>query len=505
MKCNHCRKTVPEVSLSCPYCKQLIDPNQKLEVDFGDLGSTDYDKKFDIKSFIQDEPDPVKKNKKVGILVGVGIMFIVIAIFLVVVVFFSPDKGTSSNILYHETVNTLFEYIYDNYTNSSAMKQGTFELDIKVNEDEYQFYGDYGLDVNNKIVNISSNMEDPRKSEGAIIIDTSLLNIDFYLKENNLYLLSEKLHSVDEYILFPIDDETGLLATKKYDLTSLLSGVQDALLAALNEVSFQVSDEVIIHRGEEIELEKHAIVFDGKTSESFGVNFLNTLLEDSNFINEYARIQGSTSSEVRRIIENYITTIEYKYSDSDEQTGEIAIYYKSGKVYRIEANLNEKQVYQIDIGDTKYYFNYYKDGKSLYSATLVAQRSEKNDLLIKDYEITFDSDKYVIDIQLDLKQVENPKVKKIEVEKYINIRDFKDSDYDKLKRNLDDYFYDVSWVDNLDDIFKEKCNPDLVCQCEMGLDYCNCTYDNKIIKCPVESVSKPISSPDNVTTTTASN
>ena len=29
MKCNHCNKTIPEVSINCPYCREIVDPNAK--------------------------------------------------------------------------------------------------------------------------------------------------------------------------------------------------------------------------------------------------------------------------------------------------------------------------------------------------------------------------------------------------------------------------------------------------------------------------------------------
>ena len=75
MKCNHCGSTVPSVSVVCPFCKEVIDPNAKPVTDFGNISDTDYDKKSTLVAYIK-EP----KNKKVVIL-GISVIVVVIIIF----------------------------------------------------------------------------------------------------------------------------------------------------------------------------------------------------------------------------------------------------------------------------------------------------------------------------------------------------------------------------------------------------------------------------------------
>ena len=499
MRCNNCQKIIPEVSLTCPYCKQMVDPSKPV-VEFGDLNNTDYDDKFEIKSFMNVDEPTKKKAKKTFLLVGAGIIFLLFGLSIVVYMIANIAKGTPSSTLYATTTNTLFEYLLDNYTDSESLKSGTYNLQIKVNEDAYEFNGKYGLDVNNKIISLDAKMEDPRKEEGAIIIDSNLLNMDIYLRENHLYLLSEKLYNNEEYIYFPINDETGLLKTKRYDLSSLITGVQDAVAGILEKMPYSVSEETIIHRGEEVTLEKHTLLLDNANKKDLYVGFLTLLLDDTNFINEFARIEETNNEEIERILQNYITTIEYKYSGASSDKTYVSIYYKGGKVYRIEFDVQEedKFVIQLDIGDTKYYFNYLVGDEVKYSGTLVATREEKMDLLIKKYEITFDSDKYLVDVRMNFKQSSDPSVKKKEITKFKKIKDFTDTDFDKLEKNLENYFYDASWVKDLDEIFKEKCNPELTCQCEVGAEKCSCSYRGTIIQCPVDMVKKQ----DTVTTTT---
>lgn len=486
MKCNHCSKTIPEVSITCPYCKNVVDPNDKPDIDFGTLEVTDYDNKFDIKTYVQ-EPKNKKKVILFGSLIAGGVVLLLVIIISVFLMFNTEPNGYT---LFNKTATELYEFLINNYTGSASVKSGEYNLQLKVNDDAYEFNGTYGLDVNNKLLSLTGKLEDPKKNDGGIIIDSKVLQFDTYLKEDNLYVLSEQLYNKDLYMYFPINDETGLLETKKYDLESLINGVYDAMDSGLKKMVFNQNEESIVHRGERIDVTRHYIILDNKAKKTFMVEFYNALLEDTNFINEYARINDTTSDEIERIINNYITSAEYKYSGDSKEKTVLSLYYKNKKVYRLEVVIDSdiKKTIQLDIGDTKYYFNYYEDKENVYSGTLVALKSEKKDFMLKEYEITFDSDKAITDISLTIKDSYEASIKKKDITNYKSIEDFVENDFNILKNNLSNYFYDVTWVDKLDDIFINKCNPSLSCICENGAKYCNCTYNNTIIECPVDSV-----------------
>ena len=486
MKCNNCSKTIPEVSITCPYCKNVVNPNEKPPVDFGTLDLTDYDNKFDIKAYVQ-EPKNKKKVILFGSLISGGILLFLV---IIIAVFLALNTEPSGYTLFNKTVNELYEFLLDNYTGSSSVKSGEYNLQLKVNDDQFEFNGNYGLDVNNKIISLTGKLEDPKKNEGGIIIDSKVLQFDAYLKENNIYILSEQLYNPELYMLLPINDETGLLKTRKYDLESLINGIYDAVDAGLKKMVYNTSKESIVHRGERIDVKRYYVILDNKAKKTFMLEFYNSLLEDTNFINEYARINDTTNAEIERIINNYITSTEYKYSGESKEKTVLSLYYKDKKVYRLEMleETKVKKLTQLDIGDTKYYFNYFEDNKNIYSGTLVALKSKKKNFTLKEYEITFDSDKALTDISLTIKDSYEPSVKKKDITNIMSIADFKQNDFNILKNNLSNYFYDVTWVDRLDDIFINKCNPSLSCLCENGAKYCNCTYNNTIIECPVESV-----------------
>lgn len=489
MKCNHCNKTIPEVSINCPFCKEIVDPNAKPVVNFGELGLTDYDSKFDIKTSNYEEIKEESKSKK-GLIIGLisgGVGLVVILLVFVLIM----GSGTKSGYTYYKAINDqLFNFLLDNYTNSNEVKTGTYSLYFRMNEWSYKFDGNYGLDTKNKIITLDGLLDDPRENNGEVIIGNSVLKFDAYLENNYLYLLSEQLYDETNYLMLPIDDETGLLTTKKYDLSALINGLYSAMDVALSKATYKLTDEVIVHNGEEKKVKKYSLVLDNPGKQLFYKTFLTELLEDGSFVNEYARIQKISSSEAEEIITNYITSAEFKYSGKSDYVTYYNIYFNGNEVYRLELDMDEKKdrLIQIDIGKIKYYLEYFEGDKNVYSGSLGFTTEDKDQYIVKEYEITFDSDNYITDLSLSLKQNKSGRVKRKEIEKYKSIQEFEQKDYDTLKNKLNVYINNVKWVDNLQNIFREKCTPDLKCECPTNAKYCNCTYDNTIIVCPVENV-----------------
>ena len=503
MRCNHCSKTIPEVSINCPYCKEIVDPNAKPVVNFGELDVTDYDKRFDIKANNYEEIKEEKKKMNPFVIGGIAVGSLIVVVLIVALVF---GNSTPSGYTYFKGVNDeLFTFLLDNYTGSNDTTSGSYDFYLKINEDEYEFEGDYGIDTKNKIVKLTGEYLDPRIQAGQIVVDSDILKFDAYLQENYFYLLSEQIYDRDVSIMLPIDDETGLLKTKKYNLESLINGVHDAIDFALSKVNYEYKEDVEInHLGELVKAQAYTIVLDNAGKKEFFTNVFQTLLDDGSFINDYAKIQDISSSEAESIFNNYLTSIDYKYSGESEYVTNLTIYFDGYKIYRLEADFNEKKdrLVQIEVGETKYYFEYFNKDKNIYSGSLKFSSEEEENYIQKDYEITFDSDKYITDMYFTLYQDKNGKVKKKEVKDYKNIQEFKEEDYKTIKANLGNFFNNVNWVDNLEDIFKEKCTPALKCECKVNSKYCNCNYNGEVIVCPIDDVKKDVVT---TTTTTAVN
>lgn len=492
MKCNNCNKFIPDVSTVCPYCQNPVDPNSKpATIDFGDINNVDLNEdKFDIKVYIK-EP----KNKKI-VMGAIGLIVFVIIIFIALIMSLFTNKSGPDYKMFTDVVSTFSTFLEDNYITTKTSSSGKYRLTAKINNQDVGFNGNYAYDVKNKLLSLTGVMRDPKEATGEVLIDTRDFEFNLYLKDNNLYFQSKEIYD-NPYILFPIEDSTGLLTTKNYDMYSLVIGSSDALINTLKVMNYETSQEDITYLGKNIKANKKSLVLDNKNKIKFIKTLLNNLIEDSNFINEVARVRDKKSEEIIQTLENYITTSEYKYSGISDDLITVSIYYRGTKIYRIEfVDKKEKQTkYRLDVGETKYYLEYFEDDKNIYSATLAVTKKELDNLIEKNYDITFDKDGLVSDISIFIEEDKQPSVKKQEITEYKNIKEFSDEDYFKVSSNASYYLSNIKFIDDIREHYKEKCTLGLKCVCDEGEDTCNCTYNDKIIKCPKNLVVPSV--PDN--------
>lgn len=499
MKCIKCDKNIPDVSTVCPFCDHPVgvyisDEDRKKEkeetlatVDLGNISSSDYDQnnKLDIKTYIK-EP----RNKKV-VIGGIAVVVFVVLIFAVLIMSMFAKSPENPYRLFNDTMVEFFDFYIENYTGSEATKSGSYKLDLSVNSKKNGFSGTYSFDTKNRIFNLTGTMRDPREQNGGIILDYREFNFIANLINNNLYFQSKEIFN-DDVIYFPIDDETGLLSAKSYDLSSILTGIEEALSEALKASEYTNQNDDITYLGEQIKVDTRILTLDNKGKKVFFHKFYETLKEDTNYINEIAHLKEIKTDDVVKSLENKLTELDYKYSGESNGKTFIKIYYSGSKIYRLALELQEENMpnyrVQLDIGETKYYLDIFDGNKNIVSSTLVVTTKEKDDVIKKTYEITFDMDELVMDITLDIEREKRATVKKASYDNFKSIRDFTEVDYQNLKTNLGFYTSNVSWVDKLPEMFKNKCSTALVCRCEEGEDTCNCTYNDSIIKCPKSEV-----------------
>lgn len=483
MRCNNCGKTIPEVSTVCNYCNLPVDSSKSV-VNFGEINDYNYDSnKFDIKVYIK-EP----KNRKI-VFMGITVIAIVILLFIFMVMsMFSRNNKVSGYDIFHRTINSVGDYLDDNFLMSKTLASGSYNLILKINKDNYQFDGLYGYDIKNKILKLDGKMLNALSSDD-VVVDFETFSFDTYLKENNLFFSSDEIFN--DPILFEIDDQTGLLKTKNYDLYSLVHGVLDSVDYTLKDMTYEYGSDTINYRGTNVNAKKVSLKLDNKGKLKFLTSFYTNLIDDANFVNEYARINDKKSSDVIKILENYRTTAEYKYSAETDDYVEVNAYYSSKKLYRIEyidKTDNDINKVQLDIGETKYYLDYFKNNDNQFSFTIALTVKEIEDYLLKDYEITYDTDKYVTNIILSLKEDKQSVVKKREIEEYKNIKDLTDIEINDIKLNTKAYLNDTDFIDRLRKYFEEKCNINLNCVCTDNSDECDCTYEDRVITCPRDLV-----------------
>ncbi len=491
MKCYKCNKPIPSVSTVCPYCSAPVDPNYKEQIDFGDIDNTDYDQKNDLKAYIQ-EP----KNRKV-VLIGLGTIIFVIVIFVALILTMFKSSKDDPQKYFNDTIELVYDYLYDNYLGSNNAFSADYKLKLDINGTKNEFVGTYERDVKSRIFKLDGTMKDPNEASGGIILDSKDFQFDSYMKDNNLYFKSDQLFN--KYFHVTLPDETGLLTTKTYSLDLLVGGISDALTESIKNVVINKDNTNINYRGVKTNVKKYYFVLDNKGKTEFLTTFYESLIDDANFINEYARINGKTADDITEILKNKINDAEFRYSGESNNKTTFAIYVLNKKIirYYIEDENKEHKIYQLDIKDEKLFFDYIKDNENIISASILKTEETLNDELTTKYAITFDYDEYVMDIYLELKIKDRPLVKREEISDSYEFGLITEEDKNILKNNLSYYTSKTQIIDTLAEKFKEKCVVGIECNCETNEDTCSCMSGNEIITCDRDKVMPQVPAPIN--------
>ncbi len=502
MRCFKCGKIIPETSLVCPYCYASIERDENgrvIEQNNGNLAtvnlnfessvtdnstidSSEENKKFNLHDFITD-----KSNRKKVIILGSSILGIFILLIIIIAILAGASKP--KYYLFTKTATNLFEYLDDNIIGSNAKNSGNYKLVYNLNGTSKEFRGDYAVDLYNRLIDINGYLRDPNEDTGGVVITDENFDFDFYMKNNNIYFKSSELF--DGYILFPYEDPTGILSTNKYDMGSLITGVEDAFISSLKASTYTTEKNVTIdYRGTDTQVNRKYIKLDNAGKKKFLDTFYSTLLDDSSFISEYSKISGYSKTDVERILNNYMTTADYTYSASDGNISYLSVYYKGNKVYRLDLDMNESSNYEIilDIGETKYYLTYKENDDEVFYGELGITESTLNDVVTKDYTYNLKYKDTSLNGTLELVKDTNPVVKASAIDAATSIRSFTADNYATLKTNLNKYMSNTTWVDSLSTIFATRCTKDLNCTCENNADNCTCTFNGSIISCPKENV-----------------
>ena len=485
IKCVNCKQTIPETSKVCPYCKN--DPNIEVinVTDFGEINENNYanDDRFDIKTYIK-EP----KNKKNVLLIFSAILVVFIILVILIFMLTRPKKDNSYKY-FTGVVNKIHDYLSEEYFSNSSVKSGDYSLELDLSNYKTKFEGSYSLDAKSRVLTIDGHMRDPKEDEGGIVLESKEFTYELYSNLNNVYFKSKEFYN-DDYILFPIEDNVGFLKSKKYDMNSILDGVSDAVNAALKRLSYKKESTTINYRGDNTNTKKVYIELNNANLREFYNTFYDTLIDDSNFINELVRVTEKRENEITETLENYKKTQDFKYNTENETSNKLAIYYTGKKIIRISLEYGEN-IYDFDIGDTKYYFKEYKNSEEILNVDFTSVEKQVQDIINKTYEINYKKGELSGTITLKLVTNTKPKVKKVEIEKYKSVREFTDEDLTQIKTNMS-YYGDKlpDLIQKLFDSFDYRCKESLECICETGSDKCSCAYNGGMITCKKEDVKK---------------
>lgn len=487
MRCINCKKIIPETSTICPFCKN--DPNVEVitPMEFGEINENVYanDEKFDIKTYFK-EP----RNKKI-IISSICLIFLVIGVFSFLIFnLFKPKKDTSYKY-FTGVVDRISEYISDNYLSNNSIKSGDYSLELDLSDYRTKFEGIYSGDLKSKNLYIDGKMRDPKEDEGGIVFESKEFTYTLYADKNNLYFKSKEFYN-DEYILFPLEDELGILQAKNYNIQNIVDGLNTAIDDSLKKLKYTSGNEEINYRDDSIKSNYLELELNNSNLQIFYNTLYNTLKEDSNFVNEFARIKDKKADEIIETLENYRKTKEYEYKTDEEKENpsKIKIYYNGKKIYRISLSYNEKQ-YNLDIGDTKYYFKYYENDELKANFELTVVKKQVQDVINETYEVTYKINDKTGIITLKLMTKEKGTLTDVEIEKSKSVRDFTDDDIKKIKENMSYYKEDIgTFIQKLFDSYDYKCKPTLECVCDDDTGKCSCMYNGEMITCKYDEVKK---------------
>ena len=265
MRCLNCNNVIPEASNKCPYCQAKVDPNQKAApvIDMGSVDDLNFNDKLDLMKYVK-EPS---NKKSIGIIAGIVCFLTFVAVMLIIMVF----KGSGSNVnFYSALVNQVNDYLDEHFLGNNAVGTGNYTITYTINDKANEFTGEYGYDTKNRIITLTGSMRDPNLSNGGIVVDPKAFDFNAYLKNDSLYIKFDQLSS--NLILFPIDDQTGLLATKNYELNSLVHGVLDALdEVAKKAPQVNGGSTTIDYRGEKTKVKMKSIVLDDTNKKNLSI------------------------------------------------------------------------------------------------------------------------------------------------------------------------------------------------------------------------------------------
>ena len=502
MKCNTCGKEIPASSLVCPFCYSNVEHKEEVkeeensqsslttftttyqdnnELNFGNLDNTNYDEEHNTLQTYFKEP---KKRKKL-LLPIVLVLCAFVGVFLIL--FLMKPPKIESYKYYTSIVDQVYEYLSENFTSGNAKNSGTYKLVYSINDEAKEFKGKYQYDLSKKIIDITGDLKNPEEEKGGIVVNDQTLTLEFFLKNNELYFMSENIFS--ENILLPYEDETGFLVTKQYDLDVILESIRDAINTSLKAMPYGEEKKVKADlRGTSMEVNKKSLYLDYKTKQKFITTFYDALIDDSNFLYEYGKVTNKKADEIEKLLNNYKTTYEYKYSTDDGKSTTINIYYKNKDIYRIEFDLTNENNTKVlvDLDTNKANIKEISEGRTTKSLNISRIDSTMNDILTRNYMFEYKSDDLNLNVNIELVKDSNPTVKGKDIETSKSIRLMSEEEINTIKNNFAVYMEDTTWIDKVREIFGTKCSPNLSCNCEG--ETCSCSSETGIITCPKDIV-----------------
>ena len=492
MECKSCGKEIPSTAQVCPFCLAPIETkkddeevetlDESINIDsnlttissldynrssndlnFGDLTNTSYADKKD--TLVIEEKKKKKKRSKLPLLI---ILIILLAIPIAYLIM-NLNKKVDGSKYYISFVDDVFDYI-DNKLLSSEYK-GTYRLYYKLGEAENNFSGSLQLNTNNKQLYMTGEIRITDPSTG-LVTDNSGVGFNLHADGSNIYFNAPTI--MDYTLLLPYDDLTNFMNQIPIDASNVSKSLHKAINAGLKDMNYSYEKNVQYEvDGTNKKVNKIVLKLDNPTKKKFIATFYTTLINEEDFQKEFSKINNIELNDVKKVLQEKMTSTEQKYAYDSERVTYINYYYDDNNSYGFEVDMTKDagNKYFISYENHKFNIIKYSDNNETFNLIITRKEDETNKVI---YSIEGNLNDEKLNAKMEITKNDNTNIVINEPTNIKNIRNLNTNDLATIKLKLQTYIKHTDWLDKLPKIFSISCKrKDLKCDCTRKT--CNCT------------------------------
>lgn len=377
-----------------------------------------------------DEEFSVPKKKPIGIILIIVLLLVSVGGILFYFLVLDNPKT-----IFSQTINSLSKSVTNvNLNNQENLEKVNLEYDIGFNfltsdkdsQQVYDLFNDItlnmklGMDKNEEKVSLILNPKYKNKDVINIhLLAEAIENGKTYLKLDDLYDKVIYVEGTDDTLKEDnSNEEISISSVSLDDYKSLLSSVINNFKDTLNTATYKkeyvkLNDKYV---------KKISLILDNE----FMTTLYGKLINDSEFVDNYAKISGLTEEEV-------VDELNYQISELDEDTYELCSLYLSilsNEFIMFEDDAGEDGVLKITKEDNKYNFEYEQDYTLLYQGHFKYENNDDKSML----SVNLDSIEDELSVELNIDMITNKDmgIDEFDTKESVNIDDLSDDDMNKI-------------------------------------------------------------------------
>ena len=324
-------------------------------------------------------------------------------------------------------MNGMFDYLEASIDdNDFSSVVGDFQIQMNLQSSDAQnnevlaifnkldFSGSYGIYFDQSIMSIDFNSN---------YDDKDVFDFSLYTEYGRGYIYLDGLY--DKYIDTSIDNYSEMFERNLDDYKYLVVGFRKAMESSLKD-EYYVVEKVSVDGKR---LEKTTLDLTGDNYQEWNKNFTEVLINDSNFIESYAKVFDMEVEDVRKELEDGLE------EDKDYDGEEYILYMDGFEMFKFEINSEEDRIVVSAGGKNKYDYQLFEKGIEYGSGSI--EIGTNDDSAIISY---YDNEEEIgIELMVEVTAKENEVVKRIDVSNSISVEKISDDDvmsiYNKLMEN----------------------------------------------------------------------